>query len=144
MVRVWENAAERRKVRLVLQGLDHLGELDVDERDMEQVFFALVENTIQAADGTTDHQLLIAGRARGVSVELQFVDDCGGIAPEHVDRIFDPFFTTKGDNEGTGLGLCIVEQALSRVGGRIRVDNRPGEGVTFVITLPFRDNQSCS
>jgi len=139
VVRVWEEAARRRNVRLMLEGLDRLGELDVNERDMEQVFFSLVENAVQAADGTTDHRLLIRGVARDASVELQFVDDCGGIAPEHVSRVFDPFFTTKSDNEGTGLGLCIVEQALTRVGGKIRVDNRLGEGVTFVITLSVSD-----
>ena len=141
MVSVLEDAAKRRRVRLVLEGLDRLGELDADERDMGQVFFSLIENAIQAADGKTDHQLLITGRASGASVEVRFADDCGGIAPEHVDKIFDPFFTTKSDNEGTGLGLCIVEQALSRVGGRIRVENRPGEGVTFIITLLLQDKK---
>jgi len=141
VVRVLEDAAKSRHVRLVLERLDHLGELDVDERDMEQVFFSLVENAIQAADGTTDHQVLIRGMSGGTSVELQFADDCGGIAPGRVDRIFDPFFTTKSDNEGTGLGLCIVEQALSRARGTIRVENRPGEGATFIITLSLSDNQ---
>jgi C4-dicarboxylate-specific signal transduction histidine kinase len=141
VVRVWEDAAKRRNVHLVFEGLDRVGELDGDEWDMEQVFFSLIENAIQAADGTRDHQLLIAGMARGASIELRFVDDCGGIAPEHVDRIFDPFFTTKGDSEGTGLGLCIVEQALSRMGGRIRVENRPGVGATFVVTIPCRDKE---
>jgi C4-dicarboxylate-specific signal transduction histidine kinase len=137
VIRVWDDTAKRRNVSLVLGGLDQLGELYVDERDMEQVFFSLVENAIQAADGTADHRLAVTGTAQGEFVELRFADDCGGIAPEHADKIFDPFFTTKSPNEGTGLGLCIVEQALFRVRGRIQVENRPGEGVTFVITLPL-------
>jgi C4-dicarboxylate-specific signal transduction histidine kinase len=137
VVRVWNDAAKRRNVSLVLEGLDQLGGLYVDERDMEQVFFSLVENAIQAADGTANHHLTITGTAKDKSVELRFADDCGGIAPENVDRVFDPFFTTKSRDEGTGLGLCIVEQALSRVRGKIHAENRPGEGVTFVITLPL-------
>ena len=139
VVRVWEDAARRRHVSLELDGLDRLGELCVDEGDMEQIFFSLVENAVQAADGRTHHRLSITGTAKEESVELRFADDCGGVAPEHIDHIFDPFFTTKSSNGGTGLGLCIVEQALSRVGGRIRVENRPAEGVTFLITLPCRD-----
>lgn len=139
VVRVWGDAARRRNISLVLNGLDRLGELRVDERDVEQVFFSLVENAVQAADGLRDHRLSITGAARRESVELRFADDCGGIAPEHVGRVFEPFFTTKNGDEGTGLGLCIVEQALSRVRGKIQVENRPGEGVTFVITLPCGD-----
>jgi two-component system, sporulation sensor kinase E len=139
VIRVWDDAARRRNICLVLDGLDRLGELRVDKRDMEQIFFSLVENAVQAADGTKAHRLSITGVARGETVELRFADDCGGIAPEHVERIFDPFFTTKSADEGTGLGLPIVEQALSRAGGKIQVENQPKEGVTFVITLPFAD-----
>jgi len=136
VIRVWDDAARKRNLSLTLDGLDRLSDLRVDERDMEQIFFSLVANAVQAADGTRNRRLSITGTAKGETVELRFADDCGGIAPEHVDRIFDPFFTTKSAEEGTGLGLPIVEQALSRVRGRILVENRPGEGVTFIITLP--------
>ncbi|MBN1508576.1 MAG: PAS domain S-box protein [Sedimentisphaerales bacterium] len=139
VVRVWEDAARTRRVSLVLDGLDRLDEVCVDERDMEQMFFSLVENAIQAADGQGDHRLSITGAIGEEFIELRFADDCGGIAPEHMDHIFDPFFTTKDSYVGTGLGLCIVEQVLSRVGGRIRVENRPAEGVTFLVTLPRQD-----
>jgi len=132
---LFADAAARRKIRLVLDGLERLGESEADEQGMEQIFFSLVENAIQAADGTTDHELRITGVARDDAVELRFADDCGGIAPEHVERIFTPFFTTKSDKEATGLGLCIVEQILSSMGAKIRVENHPGTGVTFAITL---------
>jgi PAS domain S-box-containing protein len=142
VVRLWEDAATGQKVRIALEGLDRLDAIDVDQADMEQVFFSLLENAIQAADGATNHRLVIRGLAKGASVEIHFIDDCGGIAPEHVDKLFEPFFTTKGHNKGTGLGLPIVEQALSRARGKIRVENRPGEGATFIITLPLEGPSS--
>jgi PAS domain S-box-containing protein len=141
VIRVWNDAARARSIALEFHGLDRLGELRVDERDMEQVFFSLVENAIQAADGKTGHTLSITGVARGDTVELRFADDCGGIAEEHLDKIFDAFFTTKDDREGTGLGLCIVQEALSRAGGKIQAKNHPGKGVTFVVTLPSADKR---
>jgi signal transduction histidine kinase len=67
---------------------------------------------------------------------LEFADDCGGIAPEHLEHIFEPFFTTKPPGAGTGLGLCIVQRVVSQAGGTLRVDNRWGQGVTFCVTLP--------
>jgi PAS domain S-box-containing protein len=137
VVRLWEGEAQRMKVRIALQGLDEVAELDADEGDMEQVFFCLLENAIQAADGQTAHQIRISGATTDESIEVRFIDDCGGIAPEHMNRIFEPFFTTKGEEQGTGLGLCIVQQAVSRAEGKIRVENRPREGVTFIVTLPL-------
>lgn len=141
VVDILRETARGRRVHIEANGLDHLGEFDADEQDMEQVFFSLVENAIQAADGVKDHRVLIRGVATPASVEVHFADDCGGIAPEHIGKIFEPFFTTKTDQEGTGLGLCIVKQALSRAGGTIQVDNRFGEGVTFVITIPRSPRQ---
>jgi two-component system, sporulation sensor kinase A len=136
--RLWEDAAATRKVRIAMEGLDRPWEIDAPEVDMEQVFFCLMQNAIQAASGTTDHRLLIRGIAKDASIELHFIDDCGGIAPEHMDKLFEPFFTTKGHRKGTGLGLPIVEHILSRLGGRIQVENRPGQGVTFIVALPVR------
>jgi C4-dicarboxylate-specific signal transduction histidine kinase len=106
------------------------------ESIVEQLFFSLVENAVQAADGREEHRLAIRGVVKDRVVELAFADDCGGIAPKHVGRIFEPFFTTKNNEKATGLGLCIIERVLRKIGGKVRVDNRPGIGVTFIITLP--------
>jgi signal transduction histidine kinase len=121
---------------LSLAGLDALPRICADENDVGQLFFSLVENAVQAADGQRDRRLAIRGAVKDRVIELAFADDCGGIAPDHVDQIFDPFFTTKGDAHATGLGLCIVERLVRRIGGKIAVENRPGVGVTFVVTLP--------
>ncbi len=139
VLRVWEESARDAGVTLVVQGLDGIPEVGLDENDAEQIFFSLVENAIQASDGRGEHRLTITSMARGALVELVFADDCGGIAPQDMDRIFQPFFTTKSDGQATGLGLCIVERILRRVGGKIHVDNRPGDGVTFTLSLPAAD-----
>jgi signal transduction histidine kinase/ABC-type amino acid transport substrate-binding protein len=66
-----------------------------------------------------------------------FITDTGpGIDPELKDRIFEPFFTTRGKDNGTGIGLFVVCQALSEMGGAVRVESEPGKGATFIITLP--------
>lgn len=137
MVDLTAEAAERARVSVSLRGLDRVPAFSARARDMEQVFFALLMNSIQAADGTRDRTVLVCGQARDHEIELSFEDDCGGIAAEHVDQIFKPFFTTKGNAGGTGLGLCVVEHILDRYGARVHVENRPREGVTFRVTLPL-------
>ena len=102
--------------------------------DIEQVFFILIENAIQAADGQKNRQLKINGYVEDDMIILTFADDCGGMPKEQVDKIFQPFFTTKSD--GTGLGLCIAKRILNVTGGKISVDSKQGQGTTFIVKIP--------
>ncbi len=72
----------------------------------------------------------------GGGIRLTVRDTGAGIAPEVAGKIFDPFFTTKPVGEGTGLGLTISHRIIEEHGGSIDVESAPGEGTTFVITLP--------
>jgi PAS domain S-box-containing protein len=136
-VRFLSESARRARVTLCLKGLDKLPPVYSSEKDMEQLFFALIENAIQAATGKKDRQVVISGDVEGDYVQLRFADNCGGIAPENLGKIFELFFTTKPAGEGTGLGLCIVEHVVSRAGGKVRVESKAGKGSTFFVTLPI-------
>lgn len=136
VVRLLHGNARERRLSLCMRGLKNLPPLHINEKDVEQMCFALIENAIHAADGREERRLVIHGRTANRQIALRFEDDCGGIAAEHVDKIFHPFFTTKPPGLGTGLGLCIVRRVVAQAHGDIRVDNRPGQGVTFCITLP--------
>jgi PAS domain S-box-containing protein len=136
-VRFLSESARRARVTLRLKGLDKLPPVYSSEKDMEQLFFALIENAIQAATGKKDRQVVISGDVEGDYVQLRFADNCGGIAPENLGKIFELFFTTKPPGEGTGLGLCIVEHVVSRAGGKVRVESKAGKGSTFFVTLPI-------
>jgi PAS domain S-box-containing protein len=129
--------AQRAKMTLHLKGMDKLPSVYSSEKDIEQLFFALTENAIQAADDKKSHQLTISGGVKGGYIELRFSDNCSGIAPENLDKIFDPFFTTGSDDARTGLGLPIVQRIVSGYGGKIRVQSQPGKGTTFYVTLPI-------
>ena len=135
IVKLLNKSARQAGIRLRLKGMDTLPGVYSSEKEVEQLFFALVQNAIQAADGNEPRELIIDGAVKDKHIELRFSDNCGGIEPEDVDKVFDPFFTTKPAGEGTGLGLCIVQRVALRSGGRVRVENKPGEGSTFVVTL---------
>jgi C4-dicarboxylate-specific signal transduction histidine kinase len=138
IVKLLEGNAARAKVNVLVENLDGLPHIQLSERDGELLFFALIDNAIQAADGKKERRLSISGDVKGESIELQFADNCGGIAPENLDRIFEPFFTTKPSGEGTGMGLCIAEHVVSRAGGKVRVESKKGKGSTFFVTLPIK------
>jgi PAS domain S-box-containing protein len=130
-------SARSANISLQIRNMDYLPNPFMNENDLEQLFFALIENAIQAADGKKMRHLVISGAVKDEHIELCISDDCGGISPENIDKIFEPFFTTKPRGHGTGLGLCIVKDVVSRNGGRIGVKSEPGKGTTFTINLPF-------
>lgn len=135
VVRLLDESAREARITLNVDLPDDLPPIQSDGKEIEQVFFILTQNAVQAADGLRDHCFHIRGARRTGTVELQFADDCGGIAPPVLERLFEPFVTSKPPGEGTGLGLCVVQRLVSQVGGHVKVDSRWGEGTTFFVTL---------
>ena len=102
-----------------------------------QVVTNLVSNAAQAL--SDEGGLIVvrtfsdgAGHA-GLSVS----DNGEGILEADRGRVFDPFFTTKPAGRGTGLGLPVVRNIVLAHGGDITFDSRPGDGTTFMVSLPL-------
>ena len=106
---------------------------------MNQLFFSLILNSIQAIEATSraSGRIEIRTRVAGGIVIVDVNDDGCGIPPEDLPRIFDPFFTTRPVGAGTGLGLSICHGIVADHGGRIEVESTPGRGTRFRITLPI-------
>ena len=107
----------------------------VDKNQMQQVFFNLLLNAVEAMPqgGTLTVRLF---KEMGWCVLA--VQDTGiGIAPEALPKIFEPFFTTKRDSKGTGLGLSVAKRIVEDHGGVLRVESQPGQGTTFQVRLPL-------
>ncbi len=103
--------------------------------EIEQIFFVLLQNSLQAASEKQKNCVEVSFCLRNGRTLIKVSDDCGGIDKDHMDRIFEPFFTTKGHQKGTGLGLCVLDRIVSKLGGKISVRNDYGAGSTFGITL---------
>jgi signal transduction histidine kinase len=69
-------------------------------------------------------------------VRLSVRDNGPGIPSVLLPKIFEPYFTTKSADQGTGLGLNIVQRLVKEAGGALHVRSRQGDGTTFSIYLP--------
>jgi CheY-like chemotaxis protein len=110
----------------------------VDPGQLEQV---LVNLAINARDAMPDGGTLAIATRRvggdaGDQVLITVTDTGCGMTADIAERVFEPFFTTKGPGGGTGLGLSTVYGIVTRAGGQVRLDTRPGEGTTFEVYLP--------
>ena len=127
---------EARNVHQVQELTRNLPPVWVDEKQLQQVFFNVIINAIQAMkSGGTLFISTEQCEVNGQQVIHVIIGDSGpGILPEDLERIFTPFFTTK--TQGTGLGLAICRQLVERQGGKIKVTSRLGEGTRVTIELP--------
>ena len=141
-----DQAAEMLKTEATSRNINIVREYDPqvpvilsDPAQLEQIFINIIDNAIDAIgkNGT----LTIRTLAWKKGVRILFNDSGPGMDQETITRIFDPFFTTKKVGEGTGLGLAICYTILEKLGGRIEVQSRLGEGTTFSVTLPAEPPQ---
>ena len=106
-------------------------------RMAEHILMNLCKNAFQAMEKTDRKELWIQLEAEGNdTIRLQVSDTGCGIGDDAMQKIFEPFYTTKGSRQGTGLGLSVVQNMVTSVGGTICVESRAGEGTTFVIEIP--------
>jgi two-component system sensor histidine kinase HydH len=124
------------EVKLTKEYPEGIPKVKGDHRQLIQVFSNLFNNAYEAMKGKGTLSLRVRPVAKNGStfVRIEVEDTGSGIDPENLHNIFNPFYSTK--ESGLGLGLPFVYKIIVSHQGFIEVDNRPGEGVTFIITLP--------
>lgn len=101
----------------------------------------LINNALlHGFEGRSHGTVTIDARRLGAEqIELIFSDDGVGMSEEVRKRVFEPFFTTKLGRGGSGLGMHIVYNNITKVmGGRIEIESAPGQGTRYRMVLPLR------
>lgn len=122
--------------RVIKELDDHLPEIVADPQQLQQVFFNILLNSVDAISegGKITVTTRYDEKMEAVSVDLR--DTGKGIPVELMEKIFQPFFTTKG--KGTGLGLAVSKRIVEEHGGSIEVANQVSGGIRFTITFPLK------
>jgi signal transduction histidine kinase len=123
----------KKGITVVREYDTHLPRICAYGGELNQIWTNLIDNAIEAMQGTGELRLRTALELDRVLVEVR--DNGPGIPPEVQPHIFDPFFTTKGVGEGTGLGLDTVCRIVRNHRGEIRVVSQPGD-TRFQVYLP--------
>ncbi|MFZ5981747.1 MAG: GAF domain-containing sensor histidine kinase [Candidatus Zixiibacteriota bacterium] len=135
-----ESRCHTSGIKLVRYLASDLPELIGDPSQLHQVLVNLVVNAIQAMpDGGT---LTISTRKMDNAIALTVKDTGEGMDKETIKNIFLPFYTTKEIDEGTGLGLAVVDDIVTLHGGTIDVVSKKGEGSQFELRFPLKSGES--
>ncbi len=123
----------------------NLPKVKVISQDIGRVILNLINNAFQAVKGVEKPEVVVStqlisavdGGHQGVIIAVS--DNGPGIPDNIKEKIFQPFFTTKAAGSGTGLGLSLSYDIITKGhGGTIVVESGEGEGTKFIIELPIR------
>jgi two-component system, NtrC family, sensor kinase len=124
---------------------ENLPKINVLAQDLGRVFLNMINNAFYAVQkksqsGIADYKPTVTVKTSQSDnkIEVSIIDNGLGMSEVTLSKIFQPFFTTKPTGEGTGLGLSLAYDIITKAhNGTIEVKSTEGEGTTFVIKLPL-------
>ncbi len=130
---------KRRSIELKIKSANIASRILIDRGQFRQVLINLIKNAMDAMPSGGEIEINL------MEINNHFVlfvkDNGPGIPQENARRIFDPYFTTK--ENGTGLGLYLVQYIANAHDGWVDVESQQGSGSTFVFSIPiYREEQS--
>jgi PAS domain S-box-containing protein len=128
--------AENRNIQFVKSFPQSLPDISLDKNLFRRVLMNLLGNALTHCPGGT--KVRIHAQVSEDTLSLEIADDGPGIAPELLPHLFEHYSMWERTRKkiGTGLGLFICHEIISRHGGHIRADSQLGQGTRFVISLP--------
>ncbi len=109
-----------------------------DDTQLGQIFQNLIGNALKFVRPGETPRVAVTAERHGAEWAFAVRDNGIGLPPEQAERIFGMFqrLHTRDEYEGTGIGLSVCKRIVERHGGRIWVESQPGQGATFLFTLP--------
>lgn len=111
---------------------------DLNLETDRQLLLSCIANLVQNAlkFNKLDGVVTVRATSSEIDITLEIEDECGGIHPEVLKNIYKPFASGGFNQSGLGLGLTIVQKAVSMLEGSISINNFSGKGCAFRITIP--------
>jgi signal transduction histidine kinase len=121
-----------------------IGNINIIPQDIGRVILNLITNAFYAVTEKKkklqpgyEPTVSVSTKRQGDRVLISVKDNGDGIPQKILDKVFQPFFTTKPTGEGTGLGLSMSYEIVTKAhGGELKINTKEGEGTEFTIHLP--------
>jgi signal transduction histidine kinase len=108
-----------------------------DSLRLEIVMNNIISNAIKYQDkAKAEKNILIKSYRKNGNHVIEISDNGLGIKKEYHEKIFDMFFVTPNNQKGSGLGLYITRETITRLKGTIRVESEAAAGSNFIINIP--------
>jgi signal transduction histidine kinase len=123
---------------------NRIGTINVAPQEIGRVILNLINNAFYAVNekqkqnsNSYEPTVTVTTAKQNGKVAIKVKDNGNGIPQEIVDKIFQPFFSTKPTGQGTGLGLSLAYDIITKGhNGALDVETKEGEGSEFIIWIP--------
>lgn len=136
---VLEDLEARLEENRVQISFKKLPTIDADPVQMKQLFLNLISNAVKFSAGESEPLIRInAEKVDEGQWQISVADNGIGFDEKYEERVFGVFQRLHPDQvyQGTGVGLALCKQVVERHNGKIWAESKPGEGATFIFTLP--------
>ena len=123
-----------------------IGSINIMPQDIGRVILNLITNAFYAVNEKKQRDtkfkpiVAVSSKKSDKHITISVSDNGDGIPEKVKEKIFQPFFTTKPTGQGTGLGLSMSYDIVTKGhGGELQVESNEGEGTTFIINLKIND-----
>lgn len=127
-------------VEIKLKTSNGIPEIELDDRQIKQVFINIVRNAIQSMKKGGFITISSRFDENSKMIEVVFCDEGEGIPEDKLTKIYEPFFTTKAD--GTGLGIPVSYRIMINHGGDLQIKSNLGVGTEVTLFFPISTNDS--
>lgn len=138
VITVFAQSAKSVNLNMALKNMCFVPFMSMTAREIEQIFFILIQNAIDTADSAKKQKLIISCEFHDKQIELKFADTCGGIETERLKHIFEPFYTGEPDAREKNFNLAIAKEIIRSHDGDIIAESQPDQGTTFRVILPVQ------
>ena len=138
---------KQKKLNFQFVAEDTSFEMAFDKEKVEKIYFNLLSNALKFTpqEGSINVSLtkedLPLPPSKGEVAVLRVFNSGSYIPKDKQNEVFEHFYKINPDSEGSGIGLALVQALVASHNGTISVESTEGEGTTFVIRLPFSQEQ---
>ena len=130
---------KQKKLNFQFVAEDTSFEMAFDKEKIEKIYFNLLSNALKFTP--QEGRISVSLEKQGEYASLRVFNSGSYIPKDKQNEVFEHFYKINPDSEGSGIGLALVQALVASHNGTISVESTEGEGTTFLIRLPFSQEQ---
>lgn len=135
---IFEDLGHLSEKNIELSVFDHIKEpVNLDLKRIEKLLYNLISNGIKYKDNSKEQPFVhVHLHQSDTEYIIEVLDNGEGISPENQKKVFDMFYRASVSASGTGLGLYLCKELVSKMNGKISLESEAGKGTKITVTLP--------
>ena len=135
---IYNDKAKKENIQLTYNEPEFMCAVVGDKNRLRQVFINIIDNALKYTEQGGSIEVIAEKNESAVIVSVS--DTGAGIAPEDLSKVKQKFYKANKTKHGSGIGLAVADEIVTRHGGTLDIESELGKGTTVTIILPLTNN----